>query len=302
MEESADPAVVLREHEPLTQTIRRNTLVSGGATNLHVEGQEGGCSTLLNRNSNIPSILVNSLQETAILGGRVFGEQNIGQGAGLMARLGSSAVDPSRGQHFGMANGRIPNAGTLASGVPRGQPFGESSSRMLTLPIQPIHQSGGDVSSPGPLHDEGPFMDAIEMSEFDSQDEDDEFVPAPDIPHPALAPQTPTHSTSGPTRGQKGKAPLRTANTAPLGVPRGRPPVSVNEEVERVGHRIQAELVDVAETLGLSYRTLLRKIGFGTQQEVCMPNLANVFRKVNKHRLLANNERKYFHCPQTCRD
>lgn len=72
---------------------------------------------------------------------------------------------------------------------------------------------------------------------------------------------------------------------------RGRPNKEVSLEIERVGHKMQAELVALAGKHGLSYATILKKIGF-TTQEVREPTLANIFRQVHKHRLAAKGLRK----------
>ncbi|KZP21991.1 hypothetical protein FIBSPDRAFT_953321 [Athelia psychrophila] len=67
---------------------------------------------------------------------------------------------------------------------------------------------------------------------------------------------------------------------------RGRPNKEVSLEIEHVGHKMQAELVALAAKHGLSYATILKKIGF-TTQEVREPTLVNIFRQVHKHRLVA---------------
>lgn len=87
----------------------------------------------------------------------------------------------------------------------------------------------------------------------------------------------------------KGKAPQRNASAGPSDTYGGRPTTETNQEIERVGHRIQGELVALAEKSGLSYDTLLRKIGL-SHQGVREPTLGNVFRKVHKHRLLASGQ------------
>lgn len=90
----------------------------------------------------------------------------------------------------------------------------------------------------------------------------------------------------------KGKAGSRNASAGPSDALRGRPSTVVNREIERVGHRMQRELVELAEQAGISYDTLLRKVGF-SQQGVREPTLGNVFRKVHKHRLLATQQGLY---------
>ncbi|KZP07907.1 hypothetical protein FIBSPDRAFT_965240 [Athelia psychrophila] len=67
---------------------------------------------------------------------------------------------------------------------------------------------------------------------------------------------------------------------------RGRPNKEVSLEIECVGHKMQAELVALAAKHGLLYATILKKIGF-TTQEVREPTLANIFRQVHKDRLVA---------------
>ncbi|KZP22525.1 hypothetical protein FIBSPDRAFT_890401 [Athelia psychrophila] len=96
-----------------------------------------------------------------------------------------------------------------------------------------------------------------------------------------------TEPTSAAPRGDKGKAPERHARAGPS---TGSPSFEVTEELERVGHKMQAEVNDLADKFGLSYETILRKIGFARQQEVQEPNVANIFRKVHKHRLAAASE------------
>lgn len=93
-------------------------------------------------------------------------------------------------------------------------------------------------------------------------------------------------SVSRPDVKGKTKAKSRNASAGPSNPPRGRPTVEANQEIEEVGHRIQSELSALASKLGLSYDTLLRKMGFA-QQEVRDPNLMNVFKQVHKQRLIA---------------
>lgn len=95
-------------------------------------------------------------------------------------------------------------------------------------------------------------------------------------------------------RKDKGKQKQRNASAGPSNSARGRPTIQVNQEIEEVAHRMQGELVVLASKLGLSYETLLRKMGF-TQQEVRDPNLSNVFKQVHKQRLRASGQRKPSH-------
>lgn len=92
-------------------------------------------------------------------------------------------------------------------------------------------------------------------------------------------------------RKAKGKAKAKEANAeaGPSDTSRGRPTVEANLEIEEVGHRMQGELVALAEKHGMTYDTLLRKIGF-SRQEVREPTIANMFRQVHKQRLLDNGE------------
>lgn len=167
---------------------------------------------------------------------------------------------------------------------------------------EPRSRSSPRISGALESHDEHTLDGAISMDEFESVDdfeplhEEDDVQPQRPFTHRETGSRESTGSPPPATRAQKGKAPLRNVDTRSLHQPHGRPAVSVNEELERVGHRMQAELVELAKTHDLSYKTLLRKVGFAGQQETRLPNLANMFRKVHKHRLIANKERKEFHC------
>lgn len=90
-------------------------------------------------------------------------------------------------------------------------------------------------------------------------------------------------------RKDKGKRPQRSASAGPSHSSGGRPPVEVNQEIEQFAHRMQAEIVQLSQRVGISYETLLRKMGF-SQQEVRDPNLSNVFKQVHKERLRAKGE------------
>lgn len=115
-----------------------------------------------------------------------------------------------------------------------------------------------------PLPDDGGLLSDDEPEQDGNDDEED-----------AIA--------EGKPREVQGKA-------GPSDLPGGRPKAADNEEIERVGHRMQMELVDLSKKLGLKYETLLKKIGF-SHQEVREPTLSNVFRQVRKHRLLASGQR-----------
>lgn len=290
--------------EPFSQPhIRRPFAPRGRPITINLDPHQSGRSKqVFDRYLAQPSIFANSRQGLGPPGScfpRLPPISQSREGSQGLPIQGSSASEPSHLQHSGGGGGRISTLDTSAGGMARSERLGQrhGGTRTPSPPIsgpshmQTIPESTSRTCSPEPSNEENHFLDTIEMDDFDSQDEDDESGPTPAIASLAQVPHTPTHSADGPTRAQKGKAPMCTAHPGPLGEA-GRPPASVNEEVERVGHRIQAELVELAETLGLSYRTLIRKIGLGSQQEVRMPNLANMFRKVHKHRLLANKERK----------
>lgn len=163
----------------------------------------------------------------------------------------------------------------------------------LGMHASPGRQSAAAVSVDHAFGNDNALEGAIAMEGFESDDGEVE-LPLPSHVSPQTPPPT-TPNASAPSRSQKGKERARNAEAGPSSEPHGRPPVDANQEIERVGHRMQAELVELAEKHGLAYTTLLRKIGFGSQQEVRMPNLANIFRKVHKHRLLQNGERKSCH-------
>lgn len=181
-------------------------------------------------------------------------------------------------------------------------------------------RKGTDMSPGGDVFEEAvkPILDESDLS-----DEEGAFVPPPDdndtddsdhSDRPTMQPSTlksrgkrkatqlvtedaddsdegnAQHSKSKP-RG-KGKGPQRNASAGPSDFHRGRPTVETNQEIERVGHRIQGELVALAEKVGLSYDTLLRKVGL-SHQGVREPTMGNIFRKVHKQRLLASGEGMY---------
>lgn len=152
---------------------------------------------------------------------------------------------------------------------------GPTSPAVTSIPRIAIHEACNEALLAG----------ALQIEDFESEPELELTDSLQRLPQ-----TTPTRLTKSQAR--KGKAPVRNAEPGPSGEQRGRPPVEVNVEIETAGHRIQGELVELAEKHGLSYETLLRKVGFASQQEVRLPNLANMFRKVHKHRLVAINERK----------
>lgn len=284
IEQSADLVVVPRVHDPRTQPIGRSKFIAGGRPfKMNVDTYQGVRSKqVFDRYLATPSIFVNSPNSPRTPGSGLLVLPPFAQSRDRIPSQRSSTSSSSRVQQFGLGSARSRSPAPSSSRMPATSTSASSPSR-----VQRVPRSSGGVPSPTQSIDEDLFMDTFTMDDIDSQPEDNELGPVPGSSSPTRAAQTPTHHLSGP---QKAKAPWRNTYPGPSGEA-GRPPASVNEEVERVGHRIQAELVELAETLGLSYRTLLRKIGLGSQQEVRMPNLANMFRKVHKHRLLASNER-----------
>ncbi|KZP33631.1 hypothetical protein FIBSPDRAFT_943418 [Athelia psychrophila] len=79
-------------------------------------------------------------------------------------------------------------------------------------------------------------------------------------------------SDTRPRHQDKGKRAQHNTSAGPSHSSGGCPPVKVNQEIEQVAHRMQAEIVQLSHKVGMSYETLLRKMGF-TQQEVRDPNL-----------------------------
>lgn len=131
------------------------------------------------------------------------------------------------------------------------------------------------------------------VEESDVSDDDDGFVlppndPASDNDDSDLS-DRPTPEEARARTKAKGKAPQRNASAAGSDSTRGRPTIGANQEIERMGHRIQGELATLAGELGMSYDTVIRKMGF-SQQGVREPTLGNVFRKVHKQRLLASGQ------------
>lgn len=166
--------------------------------------------------------------------------------------------------------GAVETRSTAPSGLcssRRRPPFSQALSRLTSAAAQ----SNGGSDNAGPMH-----------SQLDAPGADEEYTPPArdqlddDGSDAAEEEEDPSEeSSSDESRPAKGKAKAQ-----------GRPTTQAAEEIDRVGHRIQAELVALADKLGLSYATLLKKIGFAGQ-EVREPTLANVFRQVHKHRLLA---------------
>lgn len=145
------------------------------------------------------------------------------------------------------------------------------------------HRAATDGPIAGDPFEEGnkPFIPDSDLS-----DEEGDFVPPAgteademdDLQTPS--PEPPPAKSKG-----KGKARERNASPGPSETTRGRPTIEANKDIEEVGHRIQAELAALADKYGLSYDTVLRKVGL-SPQAVREPTLGNVFRKVHKHRLL----------------
>lgn len=159
-----------------------------------------------------------------------------------------------------------------------------STSDAVVVRVQPPRKSTHNYHAQ--FDGEDLLEGAISMDDLASA-EDDEFLPSP--ARRASGKRDDAEPTSATPRVDKGKAPERHARAGPS---TGRPSFEVTEELERIGHKMQAEVTDLADKFGLSYETVLRKIGFARQQEVREPNLANIFRKVHKHRLAAASERK----------
>lgn len=159
-----------------------------------------------------------------------------------------------------------------------------------TSRVPPFRVLNSNMSMYGAVAPENMFDGAISMEDLDScEDEDSTTIPS--TKGLVCEQEDDTQSGTGPTRAQKGKDTQRNADSEPSGKSDGRPSVEVNQELERVGHKMQAELVDLSEKFGLSYVTVLRKVGFSRQQESREPNLANTFRKVYKHRLRGTPQR-----------
>lgn len=145
----------------------------------------------------------------------------------------------------------------------------------------------------------GAFAGAQDGS--DSPASGDNFVPPASPAHSGMSDDDDEHADepadedvtakSLPRKGKgKARAKQRNASAGPSNpAAGGRPTVEVNQEIERVAHRMQVELVDLANKLGLSYETLVRKMGFN-QQEVRDVNLSNVFKQVHKQRLIASGK------------
>lgn len=139
------------------------------------------------------------------------------------------------------------------------------------------------------------FEEAVKplVEESDNSDDADAFLPPcgdqEDDESNLNDSDSPSRAQVKARRKSKGKAAQRDASTAASDSAGGRPTIKANQEIEATGHRIQSEIAALATNLGLSYDTVMRKMGL-TQQGIREPTLANVFRKVNKHRLLVNGE------------
>lgn len=155
----------------------------------------------------------------------------------------------------------------------------------LSRPLPVRRKSMVDMLSPPGYIPEELLQAGLTMDT--ASDDDDDFLPIPPAKVVVQGPEDDAEDVPGPTRAEKGKGPQNITRDQSAGHPDGRPSVEVNLEIETAGHKMQAEIVELAEKFGLSYATVLRKLGFSRQQESREPNLANTFRKVHKHRLAA---------------
>lgn len=192
---------------------------------------------------------------------------------------------PQTGQGDRFTRGFFPNALAPFNVRPNAPAFGNAP----PSPVPSFRKPSAVRSKPA-QRDLNDLLDgAISMDDHGSHEEDD-YIPVAIHKTPGPSEIDDVQSPAEPTRTDKGKAPERNAAAGPSGDPRGRPTVGVNEELERIGHRMQGEVADLAEKFSMSYSTVLRKIGFSRHQEVREPNLANIFRKVHKHRLIAESK------------
>lgn len=177
--------------------------------------------------------------------------------------------------------------------------------RFLDPPPAPLPANAGPPQPPSaplraqPRRGAAPraFVHDRQQDESDGSAGEDTFVPSPAQAHRDLpSDEDPGSSTEEeeddqPARtktSRKGKAAASNASAGPSGTG-GRPTGHMNEEVEHVGKRIQGELVALAEKVGVTYETLLRKMGL-SRTEVREPTLGNVFRAVHKQRLIASGQ------------
>ncbi|KZP21987.1 hypothetical protein FIBSPDRAFT_953313 [Athelia psychrophila] len=159
---------------------------------------------------------------------------------------------------------------------------------------------GGAFAGAQADSDSPPSGDVVPLPDtFD--DEEDEDVQADAEAQEDEEAQADSHCDEGddptsrhpPTRiaKGKGKANAHNASSGPSRPLRGRPTTEDNQEIERVAQEIHGNLVELANKLGLSYDTLVRKMGF-SQQEVRESNLSNIFKQVHKQRLIAAGKPK----------
>lgn len=191
----------------------------------------------------------------------------------------------------------LPSAALEASVPPlRRQPSRVASSHRKAPPSPPdgdvFEEANKPIIEESDLSDEeGAFAPPPDDDEQDTDESDDSDSPAAPskakrkAKGKAAVQSNEAEAPSAKSSKGKGKAPQRNASVGPS----GRPTTETNREIERVGQRIQGELAALAEKSGLTYDALLRKIGL-SHQGVREPTLANVFRKVHKHRLLAQGE------------
>lgn len=139
-------------------------------------------------------------------------------------------------------------ANLVVQGPDRRQPAREAALRTASGVLS--HETAEHVVASDDSQDDADFKPILAgHDDADDMDEDQDSIDEPQVSLPPSRPNPKLTATQ------------RNASTGPSTSGGGRPTAEVNQEIERVGHRIQRKLVDLASKAGLTYETLIRKIG-----------------------------------------